>query len=154
MKRDETYKKVIRKLKESDTDFTQKDFIVERVMQQISESGSKKMTGTRLNLSTGNWVRWSLSTAAAAFIILFFSQQIMIANRLDKLEGQLVQTDETIEVERSSMAPSHRVVLRLISERKFDSITVARDDLEKMLKEYMKMQDELNEMKNGSINIY
>ncbi len=152
MNREDTYKKLTRKLRESNVKFAKKEEIGQKVLSQISEGRDTKkiLLKSFYSWTEVKWLRWSISTAAVLFIAIFFSQQVLISARLSKLEGQLVKTENNVQSGEKSIPPSHRLIMNLISDRKFDSVTVSKEDLEDLFKEYMNLQEEIEDLKNGA----
>ncbi len=151
MSKQETYDKLIRRLKEKEPDFREKAMIKQQILDQLENIYETKrgLTRTLQNWTETKWLRWSLSTAAAILLTLFLSQQIMISYRLKNLEKQFVKTDVTPESNESAASSSHRFVFKLISDKQIDSITVSKKDLDALLEEYLDMKEEIEKLKDN-----
>jgi len=149
MNRDDTYKELTRKLRESKVKFVKKEAVGQEVLSKISEGRDAKkiLLKSFYSWTEVKWLRWSISTAAVLFIAIFFSQQVTISKRLSNLERQLVKTESNVQFTKESISPTQRVILNLISDRKFDSVTVSKEALEDLFKEYMNLQEENENLK-------
>jgi hypothetical protein len=144
------YRELTRKLRDSNVEFANKKEVGEKMFSQLSTARSTKniILNSFYSWTEVKWLRWSISTAAVLFIAIFFSQQVLISTRLSKLEGQLVKTESNVQSNNETITPSHRVILNLISDRKFDSVTVSKTDLEALFQEYINLQEENENLKN------
>jgi hypothetical protein len=83
MNREDTYKKLTRKLRESNVKFAKKEEIGQKVLSQISEGRDTKkiLLKSFYSWTEVKWLRWSISTAAVLFIVvqvLFYNINIFI----------------------------------------------------------------------------
>jgi hypothetical protein len=150
MNEEDRYKELTRKLRKSNVEFTAKEEVGKKIFSQLSTARSRKkiILNSFYSWTEVKWLRWSISTAAVLFIAIFFSQQVLISTRLSKLEEQLINTETNVQSGEASIPPYHRVILNLISDRKFDSVTVSKTDLEALFQEYMHLQEENEDLKN------
>lgn len=94
------------------------------------------------------WLRRSLTIAASVIIGVFIVQQILISNRIDKLEGRMISinTEKILEMQRENVLVNSVSMKNSEVVRFTDSILVSTDDLLSLIREYRKLQEKYDEL--------
>jgi hypothetical protein len=151
MRKEDAYRKLTNKLKDSEVEFHGKQKVKQNVINHLSNNRSQNKLILRsfYDLSEVKWLRWSISAAAVLFIGIFFSQQVLISKRIDNLEKQIVQTENSVQPRVEAISTSHRMILNLITDQNLDSVTVSKSDLDALFKEYADMQKNIEDLRKG-----
>jgi len=144
MNNEDKYLKAIRILKGHRPVLTNKEKLTDDIMKRIGDSSEKS---SLLEKSVNHlfrwvdiyWLRGAMAVAAAFFAGLFIIQQLVITNRLNNLEDQLVKTINTINGHDPDPGMMQRVFMNMIMTEE-DSIKVSKSDLEALLNSYLEMQ--------------
>lgn len=153
----EKYLKTIGVLKSNNPVLTDKERMTDDIMRKIRESSEQLSFQERLFTCFFGWVNvyWLRGTMAAAALFLagfFIIQQIVIADRLDNLEKQLVRTLRTINDNEPDLGINQKVLLNLVlnDQLKEDSITVSTSDIEDLLNQYLKLRENYENMRQDA----
>ncbi len=148
MSNEEKYLKVIGSLKSSRPVLTDKKRLADNILGKIHTSQEKFTFGERLVYSLFGWVdnywlRGTMATAAILFTGIFIIQQVLLANRINNLERNLIRTVNTGNGYEPGQEINHAVLLDLVlkEDTSEDSITVSRADLLRLLKNYQALLD-------------
>lgn len=146
-KEKDIYQKLLNTLKKSQPGPVNREGFKEGLMERIREMDEKDSSASMPNLLDllfgwveNKWLRWSVSTVAFCLLIVFTLQQTGLNMRISKLEKQLIQY-ESESLKNRGADFGHRVFYKLYTNADQDSITVSRDDLEKLLQEYQTLKD-------------
>ncbi len=153
----EKYLKIIKALKRNKPVLPGKEKLTDNIMKRIQGSEKK----TTLHEKLGNylfgwadisWIRGAMAAAAVLFIGIFIIQQIMITNRINNLEKQLIRTVNTINSHEPDLGIMQKVLLNLVVKDQMmeDSITVSTSDLEELLNSYLELQENYENLKQNS----
>jgi len=94
------------------------------------------------------WLRRSLAVAASVIIGIFIVQQMLISNRIDRLEDRMISinTEGILEMQRENVLINSVVLESPEASRFTDSILVSTDDLLSLIREYRKLQEKYDEL--------
>jgi hypothetical protein len=156
MNNQDKYFRVIRTLKSNKPVLSDKEKLRDDIMRRIQGSMEK----TTFNKKLGNylfgwadisWIRGAMAAAAVLFIGIFITQQIIITNRINNLEKQLIRTVNTINRREPDLGIMQKVLLNTVVRDQMmeDSITVSRSDLEELLNSYLELQENYENLKQN-----
>lgn len=157
MNNDDHYSKLIGQLKGYKPVLTGKEELIDGIMQKIH--GTKKRTTVPEMLSQYlfgwadvKWIRGAMALAATLFIGIFIIQQIVITDRINRLEKQLVKTVNTFQSQEPDLGIMQKVFLNVVAKDQMadDSVTVSRSDLEELLNSYLELKEDFDELKKNS----
>ncbi len=157
MKIEDKYQKVIEALKNNDPVLSDKEDLTDEIMQSIRKSAETVSSHEKMQLNlfawAGNyWLRGSMAALALLFVGFFIYQQLTIANRLNRIEDQLVRAENTMRSKEPDLGIMQKVFLRMVVSEK-DSITVSRADLEELMNSYLELQNKnVSSSKNNVLN--
>ena len=103
------------------------------------------------------WIRGTMAIAATVFIGFFIVQQLVITDRINSLEKQLIRTVNTINTQEPDLGILQKVLLNMVTNDQMikDSITISRSDLEDLLNSYLELeQNHENKNQNAEKNSY
>jgi hypothetical protein len=148
MNNDEKYFKVVGSLRSSRPVLRDKERLADNIMEEVYSSHDKltfreKLVYYLFGWVDNYWLRGTMATAAILFTGIFIIQQVLLANRINNLERNLIRTVNTGNVYEPEQEINHKVLLDLVFEEleMEDSITVSRSDLLKLLKNYQELLD-------------
>ncbi|MBN2698042.1 MAG: hypothetical protein JXR52_04400 [Bacteroidales bacterium] len=146
MKPDDRYDKIIRRLAENRPELDDREALTDRIMQQIGKSAGnfpqRSFNDYAFSWVGIGWLRSAMAAAATIFIGLFIYQQVLFNHRIRLLEEQLVNTVNTLN-RGQEMGIQQKLLIESVLYRNSpgDSITVSRDDLETLMKAWMKAEN-------------
>jgi hypothetical protein len=153
MNKEEKYARVVRMLRNNNPELQGKERLVNQVMHRINLPQEGFALGGKFDSYifgwTGTyWIRTVMSIAALFFLSFFLVQQLVMWNRLNTLEEQMVKPAIKTGVLGTDPGMLHRTFINaaLKDLQTGDSITVSKDDLEILLMDYMKMAERLEYM--------
>lgn len=153
MKKEEKYRKVIERLKKVEPVLEDKEQLTNKIMSSISKVPKTSETQEKMFYFFFGWVRnpWmrlAMASITILFLVVFSYQQFIIGKRISSLEYQLSMTENVSKTEEAGMAISQRVMIKILSRtQEDDSITVSKDDLEKLLNSYLELQENYESLK-------
>ena len=155
MNNEEKYSKVIGFLKGSGPVMENKERMKEDIMREINGSKERFTIRDRIVYYLFGWVdnywlRGAMATAAILFTGIFIIQQVVLANRINHLEKNLIRSVNNVtNAYEPDQGISHKVLLEMVFEEqaKDDSITVSRSDLLRLLKNYQELLDNYDHIK-------
>ena len=162
MNNQEKYSKTIKVLKSNSPVFTNKESITDDIMRRIKESSDEFSIQEKLaNYFFGwvniYWLRGTMAVAAVLFTGFFIIQQLVIADRLDKLEKQSIRMENLINGREPLLGMNQRILINtfLENQRREDSITVSTYDLEELVNNYWKLlRNYENNKQDSGLNLY
>lgn len=156
MNNDDNYFKVIGKLKSSKPVLSDKEELINGVIQNIRGTEPKTTVPEKLSHYLFGWVdvvwiRGAMALAATFLIGIFIIQQVVITDRINSLEKQLVKTVNTLQVQEPGLGIMQKVFLNVVAKDQManDSITISRSDLEELLNSYLELKKDFDEMKEN-----
>ncbi len=167
MNHEDKYKNLLERLKASEPKLTNKEQLTRDIISSIHPSVQKGERSTKQPIKPAllfswtsiSWLRHSLTAAAAIFLGIIIVQQMVLSNRMNRLERQLVSSVNNKVNYEAGISIKEKVLIKYfslqagedlkLSHTEGDSITLSRKDLEKFIKEYW----EINEMQNDK-NIF
>ncbi len=156
MNKDDHYYKVIENLKSSKPTLTDREELIDRIMNKIHVKGERmsiqKIVSQYLfGWAEVKWIRGAMALAATLFIGIFIIQQVVITDRINSLEKQLVKTVNTLQPQEPDLGIMQKVFLNVVAKDQMadDSITVSRSDLEELLNSYLELKKDLDELKEN-----
>jgi len=156
MNKNEHYSKIIKVLKSSQPALSDKEELIDGVMQKIRGTEQKTTVHEKLSNYLFGWVdvvwiRGAMAVAATVFIGIFIIQQVVITDRINSLEKQLVKTVNTLQIQEPDLGIMQKVLLNVFAKDQLaeDSITVSRSDLEELLDSYLELKKDYDEMKEN-----
>jgi hypothetical protein len=156
MNNKEKYSKLIGSLRNSIPVLTDKKRLADNIMGEIQSSEERFTLRERLVYYLFGWVdnywlRGTMATAAILFTGIFIIQQVVLANRINHLERNLIRSVNIDNGYKPDQEINHKVLLDLVFDEQMmgDSITVARSDLLKLLKNYQELLDNYDNIKQG-----
>ncbi|KPK84802.1 MAG: hypothetical protein AMS27_08915 [Bacteroides sp. SM23_62_1] len=156
MNNHDKYSKVIEALKSNKPVLSGKEKLTDDIMRRIKVSEEKPVFQEKLgNYLFGwadhGWIRGAMAAAAALFIGIFITQQIIITNRINNLENQLIRTVNTINGRKPDLGIMHKVFLNMVArdQIKEDSITISTSDLEELLNSYLELQENYEDLQKS-----
>jgi hypothetical protein len=156
MNEQEKYHKIMKALQRNKPVLPDKEKLTDDIMKRIQGSEKK----TTLHEKLGNylfgwadvsWIRSAMAAAAVLFIVIFITQQIIITNRINNLEKQLIRTVNTINRNEPDLGIMQKVLLNIVATDQMigDSIKVSRSDLEELLNSYLELQEDYENLKQN-----
>ena len=162
MNKTDKYSKVIEVLKGSKPVLANKEKLTDDVMRRIQEPVEKftfheKLSNYLFGWADIGWIRGTMAIAASVFIGIFIVQQVIITDRVNTLEKQLIRTVNTINTQEPDLGIMQKVLLNMVTKDQMieDSITISRSDLEDLLNSYLELeQNHENKNQNADVNSY
>ena len=156
------YSKVIEALKGNKPVLANKEKLTENIIRRIQEpvekfTFQKKLSNYVFGWAEIGWIRGTMAIAATVFIGFFIVQQIVITDRINSLEKQLIRTVNTINTQEPDIGIMQKVLLNMVTKDQMikDSITISRSDLEELLNSYLELeQNHENKNQNAEKNSY
>ena len=143
---EDKYLKAIKALQSNTPVLTNKESMTDDIMRRIKESSEKLTIQEKLVYYFFSWVnvywlRGTMAVAAVLFTGFFIIQQLIIADRLDKLEYQSIRMENMINGREPLLGMNQRILINTFMEnqRKQDSITVSTYDLEELVNNYWEL---------------
>lgn len=148
------YFKVIKALKINKPVLTDKERLTDDIMRRIQGSEEKAAFHEKLSYylfgwADISWIRGAMAVAAVLFAGIFITQQIIITNRVNNLEKQLIRTVNTINSREPDLGIMQKVLLNIVAKDQMmvDSITISKSDLEELLNSYLELQEDYENLK-------
>lgn len=140
------YEKILKKIRSHKPEIENREFLKESIMTRIGRNPVRPayiFWWTEIR-----WLRRSLAIAASVIIGIFIIQQILIANRIDKLEGRMisVSTEKILEMQRENVVINSMMLRNNDNIMITDSVKVSTNDLYELMREYHELQNKYNEM--------
>jgi len=162
MNKTDKYFKVIEVLKGNKPVLANKEKLTDDVMRKIQKPVEKntfqeKLSNYLFGWTEIGWIRGTMAIAATVFIGFFIIQQLVITDRVNTLEKQLIKTVNTINTQEPDLGIMQKVLLNIVAKDQMagDSITISISDLEKLLNSYLELQENYDNMEqNAGINSY
>ena len=159
---EDKYLKAIKALQSNTPVLTNKESMTDDIMRRIKESSEKLTIQEKLVYYFFSWVnvywlRGTMAVAAVLFTGFFIIQQLIIADRLDKLEYQSIRMENMINGREPLLGMNQRILINTFMEnqRKQDSITVSTYDLEELVNNYWKLlRNYENNKQDSGLNLY
>ena len=156
------YSKIIEVLKGNKPVLTNKEKLTDDVMRRIQEpiekfTFQKKLANYLFGWAEIGWVRGTMAIAATVFIGFFIVQQVIINDRINTLEKQLIRTVNSINTHEPDLGIIQKVLLNMVAKDQIsgDSITISRSDLEELLNSYLELKKDYDKMdKNSDVESY
>lgn len=156
------YSKVIEVLKGNKPVLANKEKLTDDIMRRIQEPVDKftfqeKLTNYLFGWVDIGWIRGTMAIAATVFIGIFIVQQLVITDRINSLEKQLIRTVNTINTQEPDLGIMQKVLLNIVvkDQMAVDSITISRSDLESLLNSYFELERNYeNTKQNADVNSY
>ncbi|MDX1283766.1 MAG: hypothetical protein R3182_02075 [Draconibacterium sp.] len=156
MTQENKYSKVIKALKNNSPVLSDKEKLTDEIMKRIQKDPVKITIQERLDNFLFGWVdsfglRLAMATVTVFLIGFFVVQQVVIQNRLNSLEKQLVKTVNTINGQESEPGMMQKVMLKMALREQLqeDSITVSVDDMDEFLNSYMELLEDYESIKRN-----
>ena len=156
MNKDNNYSRVIEFLKSSKPTLSDREELIESIMQKIQEAEQQptipeKLSHYLFGWADVKWIRGAMAAAAMLFIGIFIIQQVVITDRINSLEKQLVRTVNTFQSQEPGLGIMQKVLLNVVAKDQManDSITISRSDLEELLNSYLELKKDFDEMKEN-----
>jgi hypothetical protein len=157
MNKQDKYQKVINALKSNNPVLTNKERMIDDIMIRIKESSEKLSIQEKLAYYLFGWVnifwlRGTMAFAAVLFAGLFIIQQLMIADRLNKLEKQSIRMENMINGRGPLFGMNQKILVNSFMENQMteDSITVSTHDLEEIVNNYWELMRDYEKSKQYS----
>jgi len=162
MNKTDKYSKVIEVLKGNKPVLANKERLTDDIMKRIQEPVNKftfqeKLSNYLFGWADIGWIRGTMAIAATVFVGFFIVQQLVITDRINTLEKQLIKTVNTFNTQEPDLGIMQKVLLNIVVKDQMagDSITISRSDLEKLLNSYLELQENYDNMEqNAGINSY
>lgn len=162
MNKTDKYYKVIEVLKGNKPALANKEKLTDDIMRRIQEPVEKftfqeKLSNYLFGWADIGWIRGTMAIAATVFIGIFIVQQLVITDRINSLEKQLIRTVNTINTQEPDLGIMQKVFLNIVAKDQMieDSITISRSDLEDLLNSYLELeQNHENKNQNADVNSY
>ena len=162
MNKTDKYSKVIEVLKGNKPVLANKEKLIDDVMRRIQEPVEKftfqeKLSNYLFGWADIGWIRGTMAIAATVFIGIFIVQQVIITDRVNTLEKQLIRTVNTINTQEPDLGIMQKVLLNIVAKDQMaeDSIIISRSDLEELLNSYLELQENYDNMEqNAGVNSY
>ncbi len=152
----EKYFKIIKALKRNKPVLPDKEKLTDDIMRRIQGAEEKaafhkKLGNYLFGWTDVSWIRGAMAAAAVLFIVIFITQQLIIINRINNLEKQLIRTVNTINNHEPELGIMQKVLLNIVAKDQMmeDSITVSRSDLEELLNSYLELQENYENLKQN-----
>lgn len=142
MDRNKKYLNTVRILKSNRPVLDDGEKFTDDIIREISASSETLSIQDRLlDLLFGwvniYWLRDTMAVAAVLFAGFFIIQQLVLADRLDKLEKQSIRMENKLHNQEMLPGMNQRILIRTMSEHQSeDSITVSVHDLEELVDNY------------------
>ncbi len=150
------YFKVIKALKSNRPVLPDKEKLTDDIMRRMKGSENKpvfheKVSNYIFGWADNSWIRGAMAAAAVLFIGIFIIQQVIITNRINNLEKQLIRTVNTINGHEPDLGMMQKVLLNIVvkDHMMVDSITVSKSDLEELLKSYLELQENYEDLQKS-----
>ncbi len=150
------YSSLLEKLKSSKPALSDKEKLVDDVMHTIRDAKQQPTIPEKLShyffgWADVVWIRGAMALAATLLIGIFIIQQVVITDRINSLEKQLVRNVNTFQNRETDMGIMQKVLLNVVAKDQMadDSITVSRSDLEELLNSYLELKEDYDEMKEN-----
>ena len=145
MKNDDRYQKVITALKNNEPVLNDREKLTDEIMNSIRkpaerDAGQESMLAVLFGWSGNYWLRGAMAAVASVFVVFFIIQQVSLNERLNRIEDQLVRTENTLDNARPEFGTMQKVLLNMVVSGE-DSITVSRSDLEELMNSYLELQE-------------
>jgi hypothetical protein len=154
MNNQEKYSKILEALKSNKPVLSDKEKLTDEIMRRIhgiedKTTLQKKLGSYLFGWADHSWIRGAMAAAAVLFIGIFITQQIIITNRINNLEKQLIRTVNTLNNHEPDLGIMHKVLLNMVARDRIkeDSITISTSDLEELLNSYLELQDNYETLK-------
>lgn len=162
MNKTDKYSKVIEVLKGNKPVLADKEKLTDDIMRRIHEPVEKftfqeKLANYLFGWTEIGWIRGTMAIAATVFIGFFIIQQLVITDRINTLEKQLIKTVNTINTQEPDLGIMQKVLLNIVAKDQMaeDSITISKSDLEELLNSYLELQENYDNMEqNADVNSY
>jgi len=162
MNKIDKYSKVIEVLKGNKPVLANKDKLTDDIMRSIQKPVEKftfqeKLSNYLFGWADIGWIRGTMAIAATVFIGIFIIQQVIITDRVNTLEKQLIRTVNTINTQEPDLGIMQKVLLNIVAKDQMagDSITISRSDLESLLNSYLELEQNYeNTNQNADVNSY
>jgi len=162
MNKTDKYSKVIEVLKGNKPVLANKEKLTNDIMKRIQEPVNKltfqeKLSNYLFGWADIGWIRGTMAIAATVFVGIFIVQQLVITDRINSLEKQLIKTVNTINAQEPDLGIMQKVLLNMVTKDQMieDSITISRSDLEELLNSYLELNKNYDNMEqNAGINSY
>ena len=162
MNKTDKYSKVIEVLRGNKPVLANKEKLTDDIMRRIQEPVEKftfqeKLSNYLFGWADIGWIRGTMAIAATVFIGFFIIQQLVITDRINSLEKQLIRTVNTINTQEPDLGIMQKVLLNIVVKDQMaeDSITISRSDLEELLNSYLELeQNHENKNQNADVNSY
>jgi hypothetical protein len=162
MNKTDKYSKVIEALKGNKPVLANKEKLTDDIMRRIQEPVKKfafqaKLSNYLFGWADIGWIRGTMAIAATVFIGIFIVQQVIITDRVNSLEKQLIRTVNTINTQEPDLGIMQKVLLNMVTKDQMieDSITISRSDLEELLNSYLELQENYDNIgQNADVNSY
>ena len=159
MNKTDKYSKVVEVLKGNKPVLANKEKLTDDIMRRIQEPVKKfafqeKLTNYLFGWAEIRWIRGTMAIAATVFIGFFIIQQLVITDRINTLEKQLIKTVNTINTQEPDLGIIQRVLLNMVTKDQMmeDSIIISISDLEELLNSYLEL-DRNYENTNQNVNV-
>ena len=146
MKEEDKYLKAIKALKSNRPLLKGREQLTDDIMRTIGESSDQLKLREKLVYYLFGWVniywlRGAMTVTAVLFAGFFIVQQLIMADRLEKLEKQSVRIENVINGHETGFGLNQRILVNSFLENKTkeDSITVSTHDLEELVNNYWKL---------------
>lgn len=162
MNKTDKYSKVIEVLRGNKPVLANKEKLTDDIMRRIQEPVEKftfqeKLSNYLFGWADIGWIRGTMAIAATVFIGFFIIQQLVITDRINSLEKQLIRTVNTINTQEPDLGIMQKVLLNIVAKDQLteDSITISSSDLEELLNSYLELQENYDNIEqNADVNSY
>jgi len=162
MNKNNQYSKVIEVLKGNKPVLANKERLTDDIMRRIHKPVEKftfqeKLTNYLFGWAEIGWTRGTMAIAATVFVGFFIVQQVIINDRVNTLEKQLIRTVNSINTHEPDLGIIQKVLLNMVAKDQIagDSITISRSDLEELLNSYLELKKDYDKMdKNRDVESY
>lgn len=134
----------------------------EEMIRDIMEATDNKRQGINLyqlfdsifSWADYPWVRRGMISVSLVIIFLFSFQQLTIINRIDKLEGRMVQsnTQQLLKFQGENVIMNSVLLIEAGKSEYPDSILVADKDLKELINSYSTLQKRYQELEDSYRN--
>lgn len=140
--------KIIERIRSHNPGLEDRKELIDSIMSATGKDNSRNWQV--YNWTEIAWLRRSLSIASVIIVLFFCGQQVLMTNRIDKLEKRMISinTDNILQYQRENVMANS--VLYRDADRKTlaDSIKVATDDLLDLVKSYRDLQLKYENVQN------
>jgi len=151
------YSKVIKVLRENEPALDNKEKLTDEIMRRIIGPEEKlipqaKFSSYLFGWTEIGWIRGAMGVAAVLIIGVFIIQQLIITDRINSLEKQLIRTVHTINNHEPDLGIMQKVMFNIVTKDHTveDSITISRSDLEELLDSYMELEENYETIKQDA----